>query len=213
MKSPKQVLSALAPSGKRSREGRYSDLLRQASDKVASWARSSSDSKERFIRAILERVVIRQDEVEILIRKDALIHQLAGKTAPPSFAGHDVLRLGCPFRHAVQGKVVRLTVGEPPPPPAASTLAILRAIARARIWRDQIIAGEATGIRDLSRIHKLNHSYVKRIYSFASFSPASIEAILSGEVPSDLSLDSLVRRIPLAWAEQRSILASATGVC
>jgi hypothetical protein len=36
------------------------------------------------------------------------------------------------------------------------------------MWRDQIIAGEVSGIRDLARIHKLNHSYVKRIYSFAS---------------------------------------------
>jgi DNA invertase Pin-like site-specific DNA recombinase len=212
LNSPKQVLGALGPSGKHSRGGRYAELLSQASDKVSSWARASSDAKERFIRAILERVVIHQDEVEILIRTDALIHQLAGKMAPPSAAGHEVLRLQCPFRHAVQGKAVRLIVGDPQAPPAASTLAILKAIARARTWRDQIIAGQASGIRDLARLHKLNHSYVKRIYSFASFSPASIEAILNGGVPPDLSLDSLVRKVPLVWAEQGSVLASATGV-
>jgi site-specific DNA recombinase len=208
LKSPKQFLGALAPSGKHSRGGRYADLLSQASDKVSSWARVSSDAKERFIRAILERVVIHQDEVEILIRTDALIHQLAGKTAPPSAASHEVLRLECPFRHAVQGKAVRLIVGEQLPPPAASTQAILKAIARARTWRDQIIAGEASGIRDLARIHKLNHSYVKRIYSFAALSPASIVAIVRGDVPPDLSLDSLVHRIPLAWAEQSSAIAT-----
>ena len=212
LNSPKQVLGALAPSDKHSRGGRYAELLSQASDKVSSWARVSSDTKERFIRAILERVVIHQNDVEILIRTDKLIHQLAGKTAPPSAAGHEVLRLGCPFRHAVQGKAVRLIVGEQQPPPAASTLAILKAIARARAWRDQIIAGEASGIRDLARIHKLNHSYVKRIYSFASFSPASIEAILKGDVPPDLSLDSLVGKMPLVWAEQGSALATARGV-
>jgi site-specific DNA recombinase len=65
LKSPKQVLGALAPSGQRSRGGRYSEFLRQASDKVASWARSSPCAKDQFIRAILERVVIRQDEAEI----------------------------------------------------------------------------------------------------------------------------------------------------
>jgi DNA invertase Pin-like site-specific DNA recombinase len=212
LKSPKQVLGALAPSGQRGRGGRYSELLRQATEKVSSWARASSVTKERFILAIIERVVIHQDEVEILIHKDALIHQLAGKVAPPSAANHEVFRLQFPFRHAAQGKVVRLIVGDQQPPPAASTLAILRAIARARTWRDQIIAGEASGIRDLARIHKLNHSYVKRIYSFASFSPASTEAILNGDVPPDLSLDSLVRKIPLVWAEQGSVLATATGV-
>jgi hypothetical protein len=80
---------------------------------------------------------------------------------------------GCSIfgRHATKGKAVRLIVGDQHTPLAVSTLAILKAIARARKWRDQIIAGEATGIRDLARIHKLNHSYVKRIYSFASFGP------------------------------------------
>jgi len=211
LKSPKEVLGALAPAGKRSRGGRYSQLLSQASDKVASWSESSSGSRERLIKAIVERVVIHPDEVEILIRKDALIHQLAGKTAPQLEAGREMVALRCPFRHAVQGKAVRLIVGDQQAPLAASTVAILKAIARARKWRDQIIAGEASGIRDLARIHKLNHSYVKRIYSFASFSPASIEAIINDDVPQDLSLDSLVRIIPLVWADQGSVLASATG--
>ena len=202
LKSPKEVLGALTPSGERSRGGRCAQLLRQASEKVASWSEPSSGARERLIKAIVERVVIHQDEVEILIRKDALIHQLAGKTAAQLPVGHESFALRCPFRHAVQGKVVRLIVVDQQAPLAASTLAILKAIARARKWRDQIIAGEATGIRDLARIHKLNHSYVKRIYSFASFSPASIEAILDGKASSELSLDLLARRIPIVWKEQ-----------
>lgn len=211
LKSPKEVLGALTPSGKQSRAGRYAQLLRQASEKVASWSVLSSGTRERLIKAIVERVVIHPDEVEILIRKDALIHQLAGKTAAQLPAGREMVALRCPFRHSVQGKAVRLIVGDQQAPLASSTLAILKAIARARKWRDQIIAAEAKGIRDLARIHKLNHSYVKRIYSFASFSPASIEAILNGEVPPDISLDSMVRKIPLVWTEQSTALATATG--
>lgn len=207
LKSPKQVLGALAPSGQSSRGVRYSGLLRQSSEMIASWARSSSDFKDQFIRAFVERVVVRQDELEVMIRSDALIHQLAGKMSLRSAPDQDVIRLRCPFRHAVRGRAVRLIIGEQPPLPAASTLAILKAIARARVWRDQIITGRAAGIRDLARIHKLNHSYVKRIYSFASFSPASIEAILNGDVPPNLSLDSLVRKIPLVWMEQGSVIA------
>jgi DNA invertase Pin-like site-specific DNA recombinase len=210
LKSPKELLRTLASSGKRSRGGRYAQLLRHASEKVASWSEVSSGTKERFIRAILERVVIHQDGVGISIRKDALIHQLAGKTAPQLADGREMVALRCPFRHADRGKAVRLIVGDQQAPLAASTLAILKAIARARKWRDQIIAGDVTGIRDLAKTHKLNHSYVKRIYSFASISPASIEAILNGDVLPDLSLDSLVRKIPLVWAEQGSVLASAT---
>jgi DNA invertase Pin-like site-specific DNA recombinase len=211
LKSPKQVLGALAPSGKRNRGGRYAELLNHASDKVSSWARSSSGSKESFIRAILQRVVIHRNEVEILIRTGTISHQLAGKAAPAPAAGDEVLRLSCPFRHTIRGKEVRLIVGNEKQPAAASTLAIVRAIARARAWRDEIIAGKASGIRDLARNNKLNHSYVKRIYPFASLSPVSIEAILSGTIAADLSLDSLVRRIPLHWAKQRAVLAAATG--
>jgi hypothetical protein len=211
LNSQREVLGALAPSGKSSRSGRYAEFPSLATEKATSWAKLSSGTRERFIRAVLERVAIHQGEVEISIRKDALIHQLAGKTAPQLAAGREMVVLRCPFRHATKGKAVRLIVGDQQTPLAASTLAILKAIARARKWRDQIISGEATGIRDLARIHTLNHSYVKRIYSFASFSPASIEEILNGEVPPDLSLDSLVRIIPLVWADQGSVLASATG--
>lgn len=211
LKSPKEVLGALAPSGEHSCGGRYAQLLRQTSERLASWPGVPLGTRERFIRAILERAVIHQGEVEILIRKDALIDQLAGKTAPQLEAGREMIALRCPFRHAVRGKAVRLIVGDQQAPLAASIMAILKAIARARKWRDQLIAGEASGVKDLARIHKLNHSYVKRIYPFASFSPASIEAILNREVPSNLSLDSLVRKIPLVWTEQSTALATATG--
>jgi hypothetical protein len=44
----------------------------------------------------------------------------------------------------------------------------------------------------------------------ARLGPAIIEAILNGQIDPDLSLDSLLGRIPMAWKEQPAIISRAS---
>lgn len=202
LRSPKEFLRGMTKSGKGNRASRCAHVLKQASQRAISWERMTSTARRLFIQAIILRVILHRNEVEIAIRKDALLDQLAGKRRQHTVMEADTLSLRCSFRFSARGKAVRLIVGENQAPSSTSTHAILKAIARARGWRDQIIAGEASGVRDLARIHKLNHSYVKRIYSFAAVSPAVIEALLAGEVSPAISLDSLAKRVPMLWKQQ-----------
>ena len=140
------------------------------------------------------------------LRKEPLIQQLAGKTSPQSNECREYISLFCPFRVANHGKALRLIVGNDQAPSEINTHAILKAVARARAWREQLISGEAHGIEHLASLNHFHVAYVRRILPFARLGPAAIEAILNGQVAPDLSLDSLLGRIPMAWKEQAAIL-------
>jgi site-specific DNA recombinase len=210
LKSPREVLRALHQQGKQYRSGKYAELINRAAETAAAWTRKSALQQERFVQSIISRVVIHPDSVELKIRGEALNQQLTGNPSPQLSDCRDLISLHCPFRCASRGNALRLIVGNEQTPSQASTLAILRAIARARSWREQLISGEVQGIKDLAKLHGLRATYVRRIIPFAFLSPASIEAILNGHVKPGLTLDSLVGRIPVVWAEQRSALAAAT---
>ncbi|MGD0157882.1 MAG: recombinase family protein [Terracidiphilus sp.] len=206
LKSPPALLKTLGHQG--GKNGKYSELLKQGSERAASWTGISAQQRERFLKAILDRVVIHPDSVEVKMRKEPLVHYLAGKTSPQSNEYREFIFLHCPFRVANRGKALRLIVGNDQAPPQINTLAILKAIARARAWREQLISGEAHGVRHLASLNQLRATYVRRILPFARLGPASIEAILNGRVAPELSLESLVGRIPMAWKEQAAIIGS-----
>jgi site-specific DNA recombinase len=207
LKSPRDMLKALGHQG--DRKSKYSELLRQASDRATSWDGISAQHRERFLKAVLDRVVIHPDSVEVKMRKEPLIQQLAGKTSPQSSGGCEYISLFCSFRVANHGKSLRLIVGNEQAPSEINTHAILKAVARARAWREQLISGEAHGIEHLASLNHFHVAYVRRILPFARLGPAAIEAILNGQIAPDLNLDSLLGRIPMAWKEQAAIIGPA----
>jgi len=206
LKSPRELLKAISHQTKRSRTGEYAQLLKQASEKAESWNRVSARHRERFLKAILDRVVILSDSVEVRIRKDALIQVLAGKASSETQGPRDIISLLSPFQCANRGKALRLIVGNDQVPPQASLRAIISAIARARGWRAQLISGEVEGIKHLAELHKIGVRYVRTILPFGYLSPDSIETILNGKIAPRLSLDSLSGRIPINWTEQIAVL-------
>ena len=52
----------------------------------------------------------------------------------------------------------------------------------------------------------VDRSYVGRIMRLTLLAPDIVEAIVRGEEPSGLSLESLTQPTPLAWFEQRTRL-------
>jgi DNA invertase Pin-like site-specific DNA recombinase len=207
LKSPREVLKVYHQEGRQNRSGKYVELINRAAKIAATWTRKSAMQRERFVQAIIARVIIHPDSVELEIRSNELIRQLTGNPGPPSSDSRDLISLRCPFRCASCGKTLRLIVGNDQTPSPVSTLAILKAIARARAWREQLISGEAHGIKHLAKLHSLQATYVRRILPFAFLSPSSIDAILDGHVTPGLTLDSLVGKIPLEWKEQGASIA------
>jgi hypothetical protein len=52
----------------------------------------------------------------------------------------------------------------------------------------------------------VDRKYVARILSLATLAPDIVEAVLRGEEPSGVSLERLVKGLPMGWEEQRKRL-------
>ena len=119
-----------------------------------------------------------------------------------------IASIECPFRHVAQGKAIRLIVGNSQPTTETSRLAILKAIARARLWYEQLVEGVAPSVSHMARMHHVSPRYVNKIFQLAPLSPQSIENILTRPESLPLSLDDLLQNIPMNWKHQEIALAS-----
>jgi hypothetical protein len=86
-------------------------------------------------------------------------------------------------------------------------IAMVKAIARAFRWREMLESGEFSTIREIATVEKINESYVGRVLRLTLLAPAIIETIVNGQQPSRLQLESLMKRFPVEWEAQRSVVA------
>src|SRR5947209_18081721 len=86
---------------------------------------------------------------------------------------------------------------------------LIKAIARGRAWFEDLAAGRARSLRELAERDGITRRYVRRLVDLAFLSPELVEAILQGQQPVELTITRLTElELPLAWTDQRSLLAS-----
>jgi DNA invertase Pin-like site-specific DNA recombinase len=189
--------------------GFYTKIAACSAYFVTIWQSRSGPDREQFLRQVIDRAIIHPTRVEIRICVPQLIQQLTGSGA--SFTGGPadqkqalpfyvppIATIDCPFRHVPQRRALRLIVGSNQITTDLNRQAILKAIARARRWYEQIIAGEVTGLPDIARREKINYTYVKKIFPLALLSPMRVEEIFGGH-DSLISLDGLRGHISMQW--------------
>jgi hypothetical protein len=81
--------------------------------------------------------------------------------------------------------------------------AMVKAIARGFRWREMLENGAHSTIAEIALAEKINESYVGRVLRLTLLTPDIVEAILSGRQPPKLQLESLLKRFPVGWREQR----------
>lgn len=86
--------------------------------------------------------------------------------------------------------------------------ALLKAVARARAWFDELASGRVRSLADVARREGIMRGYVERLARLAFVAPAIVEAICRGRQPAELSAEALLNRIklPLAWQAQKDAL-------
>jgi hypothetical protein len=89
--------------------------------------------------------------------------------------------------------------------------AMVKAIARAFRWREMLENGEYATIREIANAEKINESYVGRVLRMTLLAPEVVEAILGGRQSTHLQLETLMKRFPVDWTEQRSLRFMARG--
>ena len=92
--------------------------------------------------------------------------------------------------------------------------ALVKALARASRWYEEVLAGRGLDQRSLARFSGLTERYVGKVYPCAFLAPDIVEAILEGRQPRDLTFAKLTEDLPMRWTEQRKrsrLFLSALG--
>jgi hypothetical protein len=83
--------------------------------------------------------------------------------------------------------------------------ALLKAVARARQWFDDLLSGRVSSMVELAAREKVNERYISRGLRLATLSAEVVESIVEGRQPPDLTLQMLLSHrihLSLDWADQ-----------
>ncbi len=95
--------------------------------------------------------------------------------------------------------------------PARVDPPLLKAVARARKWSEDLLTGRVRSVDELARRERVEGRSVRRLIRLGALSPRIVEAIAEGRQRPDLTVISLTRRIDLSllWSAQERAL----GIC
>jgi len=160
-----------------------------------------------LVRKVVNRIVVHQEHIQILLKKKYLRAFLLNEQ-PVDHVGDHIISLEFAARLSRRGREVRLVLssGAAEAVSANQSQALLKAVARAHEWYEQLVTGEASGPRSIAMRTGLDESYVRRILGYAFLAPDIVEAILDGRQPPDLTLEKLRITFPMNWVEQRRVL-------
>jgi site-specific DNA recombinase len=202
LQTPKELLASLRDETTTAvPEGFFARLIAQAAETAKHWFERSATDRTRFLKAILGRVVIYPAHVEIRLSVPTFVNEIIGEglTVPNLPL---IVTIDTQFRHVQQGRALRLVVGNTNITTDASRLAILMAVARARLWYEQVTIGEANSIAELACLHGISSRFIRIQMKLVQLSPRSIECLLNQPESLPLSLDDLLAAVPMKWSEQ-----------
>jgi hypothetical protein len=152
---------------------------------------------------LAERVELSRDGIRVSIK----VPLLPTNDRRGASASHLALTRFVPMEMKRRGVEMRMVL-EGDSSPSRIDLPLLKAVARARRWCDDLILGHTGSVDELARREDLDRRSVRRLVPLGFLSPRVVEAIVEGRQPPDLSVMALTRRIdlPLLWSAQEQAL-------
>ncbi|MGA3230730.1 MAG: hypothetical protein ABSD51_12350, partial [Candidatus Binatus sp.] len=113
-----------------------------------------------------------------------------------------------PLRMKRRGVETRIIMTEGEDLPRKVDPALLKAVARAKAWFEELASGRLRSLTDIARREKIAPRYVERLSRLSFVAPRIVEAICQGRQPADLNAETLLNRIdlPLEWSAQLNAL-------
>ena len=168
-----------------------SELRRSGGDR-----RQTALSDRDFIVGGLDRLVVRADHIEIRRKNEAADAEsdviLVDWRKPSSTRRRDII-----LPETSDGPIRPIRVDE--------QVRLLKAIALARRWLDELVAGTVVDVSGLARREKRTERSIRMMLSLAFLDPAIIKAAADGRLPRGHGVSRLVD-LPMAFADQWSTL-------
>ena len=152
---------------------------------------------------LIERTDLSRDGIRVTL-KLPIPPAKEPKGVPPR---HIVLTKFVPMQMKRRGVEMRVVL-EGDATAARVDLPLLKALARARRWSQDLIAGRVQSVSEIARLEELDRRSVHRLLRLGFLSPRIVEAIAEGRQPPDLTVIGLSRRVdlPLLWRAQEQAL-------
>jgi site-specific DNA recombinase len=172
-----------------------------------------ADDLRGLLASILQKVVVRENNIEVLVRKsdlrDLMEHGDRIIAASPmgackSTEPDNIIHLTIEAKRKRFGGEIHLMISPDSSEPVRHPRpALIKAVARSYGWYEKVLGGRVADIKALARETGLTSHYVRNVFACAFLAPDIVEAIVEGRQPLSLKFEHLYKEIPLSWAEQR----------
>jgi DNA invertase Pin-like site-specific DNA recombinase len=163
---------------------------------------NEADSKDCMVE-LVDRIELCDDGLRVTLKIRVPCSRAGVQTS--SILG---LSRFVPLKMKRRGVETRIIIAAGNEPPRKVDSALLKAIARARVWFDELASGRVRSLAEIARNEGIAKRYVERLSRLAFVTPAIVEAICQGQQPAELNAETLLNRIdlPLEWPAQRDAL-------
>jgi site-specific DNA recombinase len=165
--------------------------------------------------ALLSRVDINLDRVEISIRRCRLAALLAGQPIDPTKQEgetdthfDEILTLTVMARLQRVGREMRMLVENTDEQTTADP-GLQRIVVRAHDIQARLMQNTDLTVHLIASQERVSEGYISRLLRLPSLAPDIITAIVNGKNPPQLTAKKLMRltlQIPVDWSEQRKLL-------
>jgi hypothetical protein len=189
-----------------------SKLLAEAEQLYRNWNNLSRERVRYIARAVITRIDVHRDRIEINVRPSTVIDVLLGRepATPSDQAGAAVLE---DYLITVQaslqraGQEMRLVIESASQPHRADPT-LVKLIGQALQFRDELLSSQGTGVAELAARAGISGSHFTRVLRLGFLAPDILTAIVQGRQPVNLTATQMLKdtRLPLCWVEQRNLL-------
>lgn len=155
-----------------------------------------------LIQTSVSRIVLHAAEAEIILHKRPLNENISNVACADPSEGPWVIRVPLLGPQKPDRKQILLP-STPGASPQHLDRSLILAVARGRSWVKALRRGEYANTSQIAHKFDLSEPYVRRILRLAFLAPDIVEALAEGRQPRALTLERLLRPLPLSWAEQR----------
>jgi hypothetical protein len=159
----------------------------------------SEADRTAALSELVDKVQLKPGGIELSINLPLSVDGTHGAAAMLSMTRFIALRM------KRRGVEMRLIIGGADAPPRKPDAALLKAIARAHRWFEELVSGRATSLAEIACRQGVTDRYVARLIRLAFLAPNIVEAIAERGELADLKLTPHVD-LPLNWTTQKRVV-------
>jgi len=183
-------------------------FVARAADIGKRWPELPVPCKRALLTALIERIEVSLDQIDIRLRPARLSALLDAATPSQGVNDDDTELLSVPVRLRRAGREIRMVVDRTDPFAAKLDARLIKLLLRARRFHATLVNSECVPFAVLAEREGVSRSYFTRLVRLSYLAPDITQAILDGRQPRDLTPEKFLEhsRLPLAWHDQRIVL-------